>query len=215
LGLSAKQIREYSPSLADIVALRADEGVASIANRILSIASPKRNHPAPIYSADNTENARKAIQTLRELICHGMQLTIDHAPRILVYFAIERDSETVLVSLASSMPQQPSISFPAKHSIAGWALHREDMVVLDSIETDRAYDRLLSLPQMSSEMCAPIFRSHDRTKAIGIITLESEHSHFFSNAQHRSFFSSFIAVAQLVLSPLVEAHLQGVEKVGL
>jgi hypothetical protein len=208
LGISASQIREYSPPLADIVALKADNGVAAIANRILAIVSPKKDVGAPIYSADN---AQRALSTLREIICHGLHLSPEDAPHLSVRFVTEQDSEAILVSLASSRPENPSLRFPAKHSVAGWALHRQATLILDSVTNDSVFDRyLVSSQRISSEMCAPIFRTNDQTRAIGVLTMDSEHSHFFGHNQ--PFFKSLVAIAQMILGPLIEAHVQSAER---
>jgi hypothetical protein len=162
LGLSAKQIREYSPPLADIVALRADKGVTSVADRILSIVSPKKDFTAPIYSADNAENVRKALSALRELLCHGVHLNADEAPHLSVRFLTERQSEAVLVWLASSRADNPSFEVSARHSVAGWVLHRQDALVLDSIEKGSVYDKYL--------VASPRIRQRYAPRSFGLMT---------------------------------------------
>jgi hypothetical protein len=208
LGLSSREIREYSPPLADIVALRANAGVISIANRILSIVTPEKTPVAPIHSASSAENAQAALLKLRDLICHSLHVTTDEAPHLSVCFLKERQSEILVVSLASSASSGVKYSFPAKHSVAGWAIHRKGRVVFDSLVDESIYTKFL-LPStcIHSELVAPIFWTKDQREVLGVISLESEHSHFF-NGQHSQFFESFIPVAQMILGPLIEAHMQ-------
>lgn len=149
LDLSSEAVRHYSPSLADLVAIRAETGISAVAQRLVGVISQSTTRPIDA----------------RELLHHAMEaivdsLRVEKGEILHVSIRILEDEHLVLIA-SSGIESEENFHrrLPVDRSFSGLAVQREAPVVSSDISAiaDQYRSVLKNAAVIQSEIVAPLF----------------------------------------------------------
>lgn len=183
-GVNADDVKSYSPSLADIVAIQSSFGISEIALKVYRTINNNKYHysEAPIFenklseSQDSVLSGRfdKAIERINticaEIFEYKVSITILYVPTMI-------EDELVLKPIHTSGIDKDYISLvvPAKRSLTGMALTQNSYVYSKELEFSGNVYSPLSKYQIKSLVAIPIKLGELKNKGevVGILSLSS------------------------------------------
>lgn len=151
LEVSSSDVRNHSPALADLVAIRADSDIPRVATQLAAVIRPL---PVPIVH-DPEEIARRVVDLLIE------SLEPRHpAGSLRASLRIREDNVLVEVAASGFVGKALYDRIPIGESISGHSLQREETIVVQDIHqglADRfAQQVLLPAPRVEAMIVTPL-----------------------------------------------------------
>lgn len=179
--VNAERVRQFSPSLADIVAIRSCVGIGAAAHQIQGLVSPKQSAPSSKVSDQaptNQEAAREALATAISAASELMKWPDGERPRITV-FKMQGD---LMVKVGSDQAHSEGpLSMTIPSSIVTYSARVLQPVIVP--DTNAVADARFALradlgplQRVASTMAIPLMGDGH---LYGVVALDSKKAHFF------------------------------------
>ena len=204
-NIKSEAVRQYSPSLANVVAIRSMDGIEVVADRICELVGPSRASSLTPIAATIDEVTRERFARILAVITEHIKSVVNRRDtQLFSVLSILADTpngqvlETVGATIGKVTPSQISI----RGSIAGFAIvNRETVTVADvnPMEERSQFKFWSAQEEMRSMIAIPIYsRVHLEPSVVGVLSITANQNGVFNLANHNM--SSLIPLLQEVVS---------------